>query len=196
VSGEFIGTAALISRYVVALVLVTAAVPKLVDAREFERVVTNYELLPSRLVRPVALWLPRLELACGLALLLGVAVKPVVAAAGLLLLVFAGAVALNLKRGREIDCGCYGSIAPRRIGWPLVAGDVLLAAIAILAALADPGALALLTVGHQTTSLSDGNALAVLLFSAALVVAYLTISSWQALRRAEGALRHEMDDIR
>lgn len=181
-SDELIGAAALTSRYVVALILLTAAIPKLGDRREFARAVGNYDLLPRSFVGPVAAWLPRLELVCALALLLGIAVGTVAAAAGALLVAFALAITVNLVRGRQIDCGCSGTIAPRRIGWALVAGDLALAGMAATVALADPGVLTVLAP-ETTTTLSSEDGVAIAMFAAVLTLGYLVISSWLDVHR-------------
>lgn len=188
-SGELIGAAALTSRYVVAFVFATAAIPKLVDRAEFERAVANYSLLPAPLVPVVAAWLPRLELVCAFALLFGVAVTPVAGIAGALLVAFAVVVAVNLVRGRRIDCGCKGSVAPRLIGWGLVVADLGLAAMAVFAALADPGVLALGAARRSDASLTTQDGLALLLLSAVLVLAYQLVSSERVLRTATRAHR-------
>lgn len=193
-SEELIGAAALTCRYVVGFVFLTAAIPKLLSRREFERAVSNYALLPHALVAPVAAWLPRLELACALALLLGIAVTPVAALSGLLLLAFAVAVAVNLGRGRRIDCGCYSSVAPRQIGWWLVAGDLALTGMAATVALADPSVFELVAGpdslnASSPISLSSEDALAILIFASILVLAYQLASSWLALRSASRSLR-------
>ena len=181
---ESIGAAAMTSRYVIALIFVTAALPKLFARLQFEQALSNYALLPERLVPPVAVWLPRLELACGIALVFGIAVKPVAAIAGLVFVIFAVAVAVNLVRGRAIECGCFGSVAPRRIGWGLVAGDVLLAAMAAAVALADPGVLAVASGGSSSSELSRAEGVAALLLAGALVLHYLLVSAYIGLRRA------------
>lgn len=188
-SEALIGAAALTGRYVLAFVLLTAAIPKLVSRSEFERAVDNYALLPYALVTPVATWLPRIELACALTLLLGIAVSPVAAVAGLLMLAFAVAVAANLLRGRRIDCGCYSSVAPRRIGWWLVVGDLALAGIAVTVALRDPGTLAL-GAAETSSSPSAEDGLALLMLAVALVLGYLLSSSWLSL---ESAMRRHSD---
>lgn len=194
-SEEFIGAAALTSRYVLAFVLLTTAVPKLLDAREFERAVSNYALLPPRFVRPVAVWLPRFELAVGLALLLGVAVEPFAAFAGLLLLVFAIAVVLNLRRGRRIDCGCYSSVAPRSIGWWLVAGDLALASMALTVVLADPGVLALVRLESSTSaSLGSEDGVAILMLATVLVLGQMLVSSGLSLRASVDAFSRRQEE--
>lgn len=50
-SHELVDAAALTSRFVLAFVFLSAAVPKLFAAHEFERAVANYALLPRPLVR-------------------------------------------------------------------------------------------------------------------------------------------------
>lgn len=186
---ELIGAAAITCRYAVAFILLTAALPKLLARDEFERAVADYALLPPRLVGPVAAWLPRLELTCALLLLLGIAVAPASALASALLAAFSVAVALNLARGRRIDCGCFSTVAPRRIGWALVAGDLLLAGMAAAVALADPGVLTLDGRGTRSaSSLSAEDGLAALVLAGTLVLAYLLVSTWGGVLRASRAL--------
>jgi uncharacterized membrane protein YphA (DoxX/SURF4 family) len=178
---EGLEAAALSFRFILAFVFLTAAVPKLSGRREFERAVANYALLPPGVVRPVAAWLPRLELAGAVALLVGIVVVPIAIALCVLLVAFAFAVAINLLRGRLFDCGCFSSVAPRRIGWPLVGADLGLAGMAATVALADPGLLAVTTT-DSGSSLSSTEGLALLTLAGALVLGYLLVSSWLSLR--------------
>ena len=98
-------------------------------------VIANYRLLPDALVTPAALALPLAEALIGLGLIAGF--TPLSAVAGIaLLLLFAGAMAINIRRGRShIDCGCGHSELRHPIGWSLVARNLLLAAL-LLPALA------------------------------------------------------------
>ena len=111
----------------VGLIFLTAAIAKLRDMARFEGVVANYRLLPPLLVRPVARLLPATEL--GLALLLPTGWGGVVAgtAAALLLVLFAGAMAINIRRGRRrIDCGCGDHRPGAMLGWGQVARNLAL----------------------------------------------------------------------
>jgi hypothetical protein len=103
-----------------------AAIDKLRHHLFLVGVIANYRLLPEGLVEPTARLLPLVELAIGVALILGEwRVAPIVAIA--LLLVFAGAMAVNLKRGRrDIDCGCGQSVLRQQLSWALVARNLLL----------------------------------------------------------------------
>lgn len=124
---------------VVALALgtlfVVSGVKKLKDVAGFRQLLDNYRLLPAPLVPLVAIFLPLMELAVGALLIAGV--QPSLAAAGLLLLLYAAAMGINLLRGRShIDCGCFGFASVRpTIGWPLVGRNVLLAGIALVVAI-------------------------------------------------------------
>ncbi len=102
-----------------ACIFVTAAVGKLRHLTVFEGVLANYRLLPRWAIAPVHVLLPLAELAIGV----GVIAVPQLAApaAALLLLVFAAAMAVNLRRGRsDIDCGCHQSVLRQRLSWTLV----------------------------------------------------------------------------
>lgn len=155
---EVIEVAALGSRYLLAFILLAAAIPKLVDARGFQSALENYRLLPQSLVGVVARWIPRIELTCALMLLVGLAVPAVAALAATLLLLFAAAMAVNLVRGRSIDCGCGASTARRPIRWRLVAGDLVLSLVAVGLVLSESGALPEIG-GDETTSTTAARAL-------------------------------------
>lgn len=137
-------TLALTAALVLAAVFGAAGPPKLAARDAFAGVLANYRLLPERLVPPVALVLPCLEIAVAVGLLLP-ATRPLAAlGACLLLLLFAAAMAVNLLRGRsDIDCGCAIGRLRERIGWPLVARNLLLAVAALLLVVGTPASRAL-----------------------------------------------------
>jgi hypothetical protein len=122
-----------------ALLLVSAAWHKLAARAEFVAVLRGYELLPAPLLRPVAALIPLAEVVLAAAWLTGAARGLVAITTAGLLLAYAAAIAINLHRGRaEIACGCgLGGLADasqRLSGW-LVARNILLAGLAVLAAL-------------------------------------------------------------
>lgn len=137
-------TLVLAAALILAAVFGAAGPPKLAARDAFAGVLANYRLLPDRLVTPVALLLPCLEIAVAAGLLIP-ATRPLAASgAGLLLLLFAAAMAVNLLRGRsDIDCGCAIGRLRERIGWPLVARNLLLAAVALLLVIGTPASRAL-----------------------------------------------------
>jgi uncharacterized membrane protein YphA (DoxX/SURF4 family) len=172
-------------RFVLAFVFLMASIPKLRAPDDFRRAMRNYRLLPERFNEPVSTWLPRLEFSLALALLLGIGTSVVAAIAGALLVVFAGAVSVNLARGRRIDCGCATAPSPRTIGWGLVARDLALAGVAAVVTTAESGALAIAPVGGpEATRLADGEAVAIVMLATLAVLASHLASAWLAVRAA------------
>ncbi|MDP7298365.1 MAG: MauE/DoxX family redox-associated membrane protein [Myxococcota bacterium] len=122
-------------RAALALLLLSAAVQKLRDARGFRAVLADYQLLPARLVPAAALALTGIEFAVGAGLLVPTAGAAPVLAAALLLSAYAGAIALNLARGRRhVSCGCAGPAGTQTLHEGLVARNGLLVLAALLAA--------------------------------------------------------------
>ena len=79
---------------------------KIADPPDFAKAVNNYKLLPSEYVHVVAIFMPWLELFCGLALVTSLGRRGAALIAGLLLVVFIGAIGYNLYREVPIICGC------------------------------------------------------------------------------------------
>lgn len=120
----------------VAALFAVAVAHKVQDWTTFREVVRNYQLLPRRLVPLVAAAAIALELAATLLVLIA-ATRPIGAllAAGLLT-GYATAMAINLARGRiHLDCGCLGLGQRQAVRWWMVARNLLLAALALLAGL-------------------------------------------------------------
>lgn len=95
--------------------------------------VEQYQILPKRLVpifARVEVWL---EILVGIGLLFGIAHAAI--GAGILLLMYSIAIAINLLRGRNhISCGCGGLAGDQVLSWWLVARNILLFASALYAA--------------------------------------------------------------
>jgi putative oxidoreductase len=171
------------------LVFLSASIPKLLAPADFALAVRNYRLLPPRLNGPVATWLPRLELGLACALLLGLATKPAGGLAAAALLVFAGAITINLVRGRRIECGCFSTVSPRSIGWSLVLRDLLLVLLAIIVIAAAPQTFAVdaLWSGHARP-LGIGEGVAVVLIASSAVLVLLLFDEARRVRQAMHSL--------
>jgi hypothetical protein len=115
----------LIARFVLGMVFVVAAVPKIADPATFASAVEAYELLPFPAVNAAAILIPWLELACGLFLVAGFNTRGAAALLGALLVFFIGAIMLAILRGLSINCGCFGG-ADAAVGWGKVLEDVAL----------------------------------------------------------------------
>jgi uncharacterized membrane protein YphA (DoxX/SURF4 family) len=80
--------------------------------------VDSYQMLPPWAVSPLAHWLPPFELALGLWLLSGLALRISSLVSTLLIGVFFTAMTSAYERGLTISCGCFGpgaQIGPKRL---------------------------------------------------------------------------------
>ena len=117
-----------------AALLLRAAVHKFLDRERFVAALGAYRVLPESWSRPAAWLIAATEAMLGLAWIStgGRGIAAVATAA--LMLLYAGAIATNLLRGRaHIDCGCgFGraSVAGAALSWWLVARNLALAALA------------------------------------------------------------------
>jgi uncharacterized membrane protein YphA (DoxX/SURF4 family) len=129
---------------------------KVPDPAAAVRAVRAYQLLPEPLVAPVAFGLPVVEIAVGLALLVGVFIRTAAIASAVLLVVFLAAVGSAWARGLQIDCGCFGNggqVAAGETSYPLeVLRDLGLLLVALILARWPASRLAL---GHPASDLQE-----------------------------------------
>lgn len=110
-----------------ALLFVSAALQKLRALPRFAEVLRAYRVLPAAAAQ-LAVLVPLLELAVGVALLVPGARSGAAAAGAALLALYAGSIALNLARGRrDLACGCGGPDERRPISAWMVWRNILLA---------------------------------------------------------------------
>lgn len=118
--------AATIIRTLLGAVFVAAAWLKASDFASFSRDLWLEYRLP-RLLSGLAFFLPAIELAIGLALVLGVNVRATAKAATAALVVFSAAILFGLARGDLADCGCLGEFVAMDPGAALLRNAVLAA---------------------------------------------------------------------
>jgi uncharacterized membrane protein YphA (DoxX/SURF4 family) len=185
---EYIG---LVARLVIGLVFLVAGATKLRDPVGFRAAVSNYRILPERLVTPVARALPALEVLVGVMLVLGILIVPTAVVAALVLVAFAGAIWVNVRRERHIGCGC-GFAGRQEVSKRLVVRNGVLAATALSAAAWPSAALALWpgpAVPESTLTPADAFAAVVGTAAAtALVVLVLAVHRF-LVRRGSSLLR-------
>ena len=103
----------------VALLFVGAAVHKLRDLPRFEQIFSSYALMTGLARSRISRAVPIFEMVVAAGLLVDVC-RPYAGSAGIALLsTYAGAIAINLRRGRrDLACGCGGPDERRPIsGW-------------------------------------------------------------------------------
>ncbi|MCP4214895.1 MAG: hypothetical protein GY765_09570, partial [bacterium] len=83
---------------------------KVLYPQEFARAVYSFDLLPDFLIKPFAFIVPWIELICALSLLCIPKFRiPALWISLFLLFSFTVAILINLLRGQEIHCGCFGT---------------------------------------------------------------------------------------
>ena len=85
-----------------------AGVIKIVELAEFARDIDNYKMLPWRFTVWLALYLPWLEILCGLALITRVLYRGSVFIVTVLMSIFILASIVARARGLDVSCGCFG----------------------------------------------------------------------------------------
>jgi uncharacterized membrane protein YphA (DoxX/SURF4 family) len=127
--------AALAGRLALGSVWIAAGALKLPDPAGSVRAVRAYQLLPEPVVPAVGYGLPVLEVAIGVLLVIGVAVRFAAVVSAVLLALFVAGVASAWARGLTIDCGCFGgggTVAADQTRYGSeIARDVALLAVAI-----------------------------------------------------------------
>jgi putative oxidoreductase len=85
-----------------------AGVVKIIEPVEFARDIDNYKMLPWRLGVLLALYLPWLEIFCGLAVITRVLYRGSVFIVTALMTLFIVASVVAKARGLDVSCGCFG----------------------------------------------------------------------------------------
>src|SRR6266851_2396210 len=99
----------LLARLVLIAVFGIAGLAKLADRAGSRRMLIDFGV-PPRLAAPLGIALPLAELAVALALMSAASAWWAGLAALVLLMLFAGGIAVNLAHGRTPDCRCFGQL--------------------------------------------------------------------------------------
>jgi putative oxidoreductase len=110
-----------------------AGVVKLLDPVEFARDIDNYKMLAWQPSVWLALYLPWLEILCGLALVTGVLYRGSIFIVTALMFLFIIVSIAAKARGLDVSCGCFGHASKYlSFSWHLALDLVLLAALVSL----------------------------------------------------------------
>jgi uncharacterized membrane protein YphA (DoxX/SURF4 family) len=97
-------------RWLLGAVFIYAGSSKLLEPELFAVLIEAYGLVPDRLLMPLAICLPALEVAAGIGILFDVR-GSLTTIAGLLVL-FMAILAYGIGMGLDVDCGCFGPEDP------------------------------------------------------------------------------------
>jgi methylamine dehydrogenase accessory protein MauD len=129
----------LLARVVLAGVFGIAGLAKLADRNGTQHALGEFGV-PARLMGPLAVLLPLAELAIAVGLLLTPTARGGGVAAAALLGAFIGGIGVNLSRGRQPDCHCFGQLHSAPAGPMTLLRNAALAALAGFVIWRGPGA--------------------------------------------------------
>jgi len=116
-------------RFLVGGVFLVAGGLKVLDPARFAADIDHFRLLPYFAVAPLALYLPWLEIICGLAVFVGAARRSALVLLFALTVVFIAAITSAWLRGLDIRCGCFGAASTAPLAYDLVFDVVLFGAL-------------------------------------------------------------------
>lgn len=124
--------AIIVFRIVLAVIFISAALPKIVDTAGFAEDIANYKILPLIMINITAMAVPWLELMSGLSLLNGYYMRSGAIIVLCLNIVFLAAAGSAMARGLDINCGCETlANTDGKVGWDLIAQDILWSLMAV-----------------------------------------------------------------
>lgn len=122
---------AIISRLIVAVVFIGAAIPKIMHPHEFAVAIFRYQAAPYATINIGAVFMPWLEIVVGLTILFWGKFRDAAATITFgMLTVFTVAIASAIFRGIDIGCGCF-SVNPhaQAVGWLSILRNLVLMAL-------------------------------------------------------------------
>jgi uncharacterized membrane protein YphA (DoxX/SURF4 family) len=105
-------------RLILAGIFLYSGYVKIQEPLQFAVAIACYKLVPESFIFPLATYLPWLEIALGLGILIGWKIRYFSLAAAALLLFFIVVLAITIGRGIEANCGCFSldeRISPKTI---------------------------------------------------------------------------------
>lgn len=135
---SFLPVFALICRLALAIIFLYAGIEKVINPGDFAVAIYNYRLLPDYAINFVAVFLPWLEIIIAISLIIGIKFRGAAFLSSLLFMTFAIALTINLVRGLDISCGCFGA-SSGSINWLYLVRDFSLFCMSLLVLLYDRG---------------------------------------------------------
>ncbi len=122
-----------ISRYVVASILLLAAIGKLLDLPGYYNVMEGYRLFPTWSLWPIVIAMPLIELLIALMLFANKRVQQAAWGSVILHAAFAIVLVIELIRGIDLqNCGCFGVFLSRPLSWATPLEDVFMIVLSYL----------------------------------------------------------------
>lgn len=100
---------------------------------DFAKIIYGYALFPHATINLIAIILPFIELVAGISLISGIFPRAAALIVIGMLGFFIAAIAFNLARGHEFDCGCFSADGEptTSAAWMALIRDIFLLAMAV-----------------------------------------------------------------
>ncbi len=115
---------ALVLRLCIGGIFIYASMYKINYPGEFAETIAGYQIVPYWAVNISAVVLPWVELISGVLLITGIRARSAAVIIGLLLIMFAIAMFINLVRDVPISCGCFHGVG-EKISWWTLTRDII-----------------------------------------------------------------------
>jgi uncharacterized membrane protein YphA (DoxX/SURF4 family) len=117
---------------VLAAVFIYAGIQKIEDPHAFSQAISYYEFFPPFLINPIAVWLPWIEVAAGICLVIGRWVSGSALIVAVLAFAFGLLTGMAILRGLDISCGCFSLGGEQEtVQWTHILANVLLLTMAM-----------------------------------------------------------------
>ena len=122
----------LLVRLAVGITFIIASYYKIIEPGAFAKSIWYYHLLPGNMINLVAIFLPWLEILCGLGLIFGIQYRGSVLFVNLMTIIFILALVSAIIRGISIDCGCFKAAqSSTESAWEALQLDIVLILLTI-----------------------------------------------------------------
>ncbi len=121
-----------VCRILLGVVFVYASWGKILDPAAFADIIANYQIVSPRTGHLTALFLPYLEVVCGICLIINRMPRGSALLVAGMMVVFMAALGYNIYRGIDVNCGCF-TLTEGATGsmWFYLVRDILFLAMAV-----------------------------------------------------------------
>jgi putative oxidoreductase len=116
-----------IFKILLGVLFVISSISKIQNPAKFMDAIDAYKIVPAIFVRPFALFIPWLQIICGLFFIFDIYAQSTALIISGLLFVYTIAIAQAFARGMSMECGCFDLIEglEDKVGWRSIIRDLI-----------------------------------------------------------------------